>query len=200
VPSEPCAFRLWIYAEVVVTVVMGGGATVWAIKAHQSSVTLLAVWVWMSLLAAWLFRLMSDWNDFTGAAVATGAYLNTLLRRRRSSLRAAQFGGILFFSQLVVTSAWVFRELNSQSPVNLSDYLARPANLIFAIGAIVFYVWLIVYWRKLRNEIAELEELKTQFGEEIAIPSLEPQFTIRAAIAHFASRIERLKRKKLRGY
>ena len=89
-------FRIWIYLEVLVTVIAGGGVTAWAVRAQQPPVTFLAIWVWISLAAAWIFRLISDWNDFTGAAVATGSYLATLLRRLRSSRRAAEFGGILF--------------------------------------------------------------------------------------------------------
>jgi hypothetical protein len=191
-------FRLLIYSEVAVTVVMGGGAIFWALRAHQTSVTLLAVWVWISLAAAWLFRLFNDWNDFTGVAVATGSYLAVLRRRLRSNLRAAEFGGLLFFVQLGVTSAWVFRELNRQSPISLREYLALPTNIVFAIGTVVLCVWLVLYRRKLKKEIAQLEKLKPELDEESISPSLKPVPTIPAVIAHAISNLERLRKKKLR--
>jgi hypothetical protein len=191
-------FRLWIYAELMVTVLMGGGAIFWALRAHQTSVTLLAIWVWISLAAAWLFRLFNDWNDFTGVAVATGSYLAILRRRLRSNLRAAEFGGVLFFVQLGVTSAWVFRELRCQSPISLREYLALPANIVFAIGTVVFCVWLVLYRRKLKKEIAELKKLQPELDEESISPSLKPISNIPTVIAHAISNLEKLRKKKLR--
>jgi hypothetical protein len=181
-------FRLWIYAEVAVTVCMGGGATFWALKAHQTSISLLVAWVWISLAAAWTFRLINDWNDFTGVAVAAGSYLTILLRRLRSNVRAAEFGGVLFFVQLAVTSTWVFREINSHSPVSLQAYLALPANIIFAIGTVVFCVWLVLYRRKLHTEIAQLQKLQAGFDD----PSPAP-FPERAA-ALFRRRLKKKRR------
>jgi hypothetical protein len=166
-------FRLWIYLEVLVTLVMGGGAAIWAIGAHETPVTLLAIWVGISLAAAWIFRFINDWNDFTGPAVATGSYLATLLRRSRSSLRAAEFGGVLFFVQLAVTSIWVFRELNRRGQISLGAYLLLPANIVFALGTIAFVVWLIRYRSRLHREIASLEAMQAEFSDDsaVAIPA-----------------------------
>jgi len=161
-------FRVWIYLEVLVTVLMGGGFTMWAVRAHQTPVTVLAIWVWLSLAAAWVFRLISDWNDFTGAAVATGSYLAVLLRRLRSSLRAAEFGGVLFVVQLIVTSLWAFVELNRQGHVSLGDYLALPANVVFAFGTVAFAFWLVRYRRRVRWEIGELEKMGKELGNDAA--------------------------------
>ena len=147
-------FRLWLCAEVAVTVVMGGGASWWAWQSHQASVTALAVWVWISLTAAWIFRFFNDWNNFGGSP------LTTLRRRLHSNLRAAQFGGVLFFVQLFATSAWVFRELN----ISLRNYLALPTNIVFAVGTVVFCVWLFHYCRKLKNELAELAKMEDEFA------------------------------------
>ncbi len=140
-------FRLWIYAELLVTVVMGGGALLRAARAQQASVTMLAVWVWISLAAAWLFRFINDWSDLTGAATQTDSFAPVLIRRLRSNLRAAEFGGVLFFVQLFVTSAWVFRQV----PVTPTAVLA------IASGTVVFVIWLVRHRRRLKREIAELE-------------------------------------------
>ncbi len=155
-------FRLWLWGEVAVTIVMGGGAVLWAAQSHQTYVTVLAVWVWISLAAAWVFRFFNDWNNFTGAAVPTGSHLAILRRRLRSNLRAARFGGALFFVQLFVTSAWVFLELN----IGLRDYLMLPANVLFAFGTVVFCGWLFWYCRKLKSELAELAKLEDEFAGE----------------------------------
>lgn len=165
-------FRLVLYAEVLVTVTMGGGATLWAIRSHETSGTLLAVWVWMSLAATWLFRFFNDWTDFTGATVATESYLPVLLRRLRSNLRASGFGGILFFVQLFVTSGWVFRALNQQSPITLNDFLQLPANIVFELGTVAFVLWLVHHRRRLRRKIADLEKLRAELVDEPA--SLPP--------------------------
>jgi hypothetical protein len=197
-------FRAWIYLEVLVTVVMGGGATIWAVRAHQTPVTLLAIWVWISLAVAWLFRLISDWNDFTGAAVATGSYLATLLRRLRSSVRAAEFGGVLFFVQLLVTSTSVFRELNRQGHVGIREYLALPPNVVFAIGSVGFVVWLVRYRRRLRREIAELERMRVELGGDCAAPVAGGKISNywseiwESMIANGLDRLGRLRKKRMR--
>ncbi len=154
-------FRLWIYLEVLVTIVMGGGFTIWAWQARQPAITYLTIWVWVSLAIAWIFRLINDRNDFTGAAVATGSYLATLLRRHRSSLRAAVFGGVLYVVQIVVTYTWLYRELSRQG--RASELL--PTNIVLVLGTLVFAAWLLRYRRKLHWEIAELEKLQSELGD-----------------------------------
>jgi len=189
-------FRLWIYAEIVVTAAAGGGTTVWAANARQTSVTLLAVWVWIALAIAWLFRLVNDWNDFTGVAVATDSFLRILLRRLRSNLRASSFGGIGFLVQLLVMSAWVFRELNRNSHVGLRDYLALPANIMWGFGTVVFYVWLVRYQRRLRSEIAELERLRGELGDESMDEPIKDKAGSFPVVAHAASLLDRFSKKR----
>ena len=160
-------FHLWIYAEVAVTIIVGGGALCWSIRAHQRAFTALTV---VAIAAPWLFRLTNDWNDFSGATTTTDSYLNILLRRLRSNLRSADFSAVLFFVLLGLMSAWGFREWNRESPLTLGEYLALPANIAVAIGTSVFYVWLILYRRKLQKEIHQLEQLQKEFAEEPAAP------------------------------
>ena len=184
-------FRLWIYWEVLVTVVMGGGFTIWAWQARQPGVTYLAIWVWVSLAIAWIFRLINDWNDFSGAAVATGSYLATLLRRYRSNLRAATFGGILFFVQLAVTYTWVYREVSHQG--RASELL--PKNIVLVLGTLVFMTWLIRYRSKLRREIAELERLQIELG---ASPLAEGYHPLESLIAHANEQLVLIRKKWMR--
>jgi hypothetical protein len=188
-------FRLIIYSEIAVTVVAGGGATIWALNSHQTSVTLLAIWIWISIAAAWLFRLKNDWNDFTGVAVATGSYLNTLLRRLRSNLRAADFSGILFAVQLCATSAWVFSERNGQSHITLRDYLSLPPNIFFAVGTVAFYIWLFFYRRKLQTQIQDLTKLQLELGDQ---PGIDQSPTLPTVLDHALGTLHRLRKRKLR--
>lgn len=183
-------FRFWIYAEIAVTVVTGGGASLWALRTHQSSVTVLAVWVWISLAAAWLFRLINDWNDFTGVTVATGSYLNILLRRLRSNRRAAEFGGVLYFVQLAVTSTWVFRELN----IGLRAFLLLPANILFAVGTVVFCVWLELYRHKLQTEIAQLQKLQSDSEEQLPSGSGANPAVFAQVIGNLQQRLKKILR------
>lgn len=184
-------FYLWLCAEVAVTLVMGVGAIVWAWQSRQSSVTALAVWVWIAIAAAWIFRFFNDWNNFTGVAVATGSHLAILRRRLRSNLRAAQFGGVLFFVQLFVTSAWVFRQLHT----SIHDYLELPANIIFAAGTVVFCVWLFWYCRKQKNEIAELSKLEEDDSASAPASPVQP---FPAFLAQAINNLTRFRKHRLR--
>ena len=184
-------FRLWIYLEVLVTVVMGGGFTIWAWQTRQPAVTYLAIWVWVSLAIVWIFRLINDWNDFTGAAVATGTYLATLLRRHRSNLRAATFGGVLFFVQLAVTYTWVYLELSHQE--RAAELL--PTNIVVVLGTLLFVAWLLRYRSRLRREIAELEKLQSELGDS---PIVKGNHPLESLIAHLNEELVLIRKKWLR--
>lgn len=180
-------FRLWVYTEIAVTLI----ATVFAICIHQRALTVLLA---VSIAAAWLFRLLNDWNNFTGVATATGSYLNTLLRRLRSNKRAAEFGGVLYFVQLPIVSALVFRDLN----IPLRAYLLLPANIFIACATVAFVIWLAVYRHNLKNQILELEKQQTEWeGPELILATPKNSLTISALLAQTLTNLERF-RKKLR--
>ena len=178
-------FRLWIYTEIAVTI----AAIFFAIWIHQRAVTVLIA---VSIAAAWLFRLLNDWNDFTGVATATGSYLNILLRRLRSNKRAAEFGGVLYFVQLPIVSSWAFRDLN----ITLREYLLLPANLFVACATVAFFIWLAVYRHRLQTQILEMEKLQEELGHDDTKASSEAS----AIITHILARWEEFRKNKLRGY
>jgi hypothetical protein len=156
VKRESRRMRLMLYADLVITVIAGSLGTVWAMASERPAMRFLAIWVWTSLLITWMFRLMNDKGNWSGAAPDTEAFLHLSVRRRRASLRAVKFGLVLYLAQMAVVSSCVYWEGNRQSPMNIWTYLILTRSLVVWFCAAVFLLWMIWYGR---GKKAELEHL-----------------------------------------
>src|SRR5215471_13179989 len=92
--------RIGLAGEVLVTAVIGGGATWQALLDGSSENVVLAVAVWLFIAVAWTFGLSVRRGSWSPSAANTSAYLDLSLRRCRGNLRAATFGSILYCSEM----------------------------------------------------------------------------------------------------
>jgi hypothetical protein len=157
--------RVMLIADICVTVVMGGAAIAWAATSKQPSVRMLATWVWMTLIAAWLFRWLNDRGNWTGAAPNTEAFLDLLQRRYKSSLGSLQFGYVLGVVQLLFSSAWVYVELNRNSHITIGQFITLKANLAAWSCAVLLFIGAVRFSRKLQRELAYVERLRSDWTE-----------------------------------
>ena len=156
--------RTMLVADIGVTVVMGGAAIAWAMTPKQPPVRLLASWVWMTLIAAWLFRWFNDRGNWTGAAPNTEVFLELLQRRYRASLRSLKFGYALGVVQLLFSSAWVYFELNRNAPITILQFLTLKANLAAWSCALLLFVGAVRFSRKLERELAYVRQLRSDWA------------------------------------
>lgn len=155
--------RFMLIADICVTVAMGGAAIAWAVVSKQPSVRMLATWVWLTIIAAWLFRWLNDRENWAGAAPNTEAFLELLQRRYKSSLGSLQFGYVLGVVQLLFSSAWVYLELNRSSHITIWQFITLKANLAAWSCAVLLFIGAVRLSRKLRRELAYVERLRSDW-------------------------------------
>jgi len=154
--------RITLASEIVVTVVIGGGATALAVRAPQAEYLVLAAVVWLLFAAAWTFGLVTRRGLWSPGAPDTAAFLELSIRRCRSRIKAAAFGTVLYFVEIVFCLTWIYQhDARSQvSPVRA--FLGSTTVLAVSFVTVVFVAWIIMYRRRLRRELACLLDLQRE--------------------------------------
>ncbi len=142
--------RLMVALEVLVTVVIGGGSTVWAAMERRTEMLVLTAAVWLFIAAAWTFAIGSRKGTWTPAAPTTAEFVQLSIRRCRTRLASARFGLWLYFVEMGFCLAWLYRDRARRVPA--------PA-IIFAVVTPLFLTGLARYRRKTQAELAGLLEL-----------------------------------------
>ena len=145
--------RLVVALEVLVTVVLGGGATVLAVMDPRAEMVILAAAVWVFLGAAWAFATMNRRGSWSPATVSTAEFVDLSIRRCRNNLASAGFGAGLYFAEMAFCLTWLYWDPARRGPL--------PA-MIFAVATPVFLVGLVRYRRRKRAELERLLELQRQ--------------------------------------
>ena len=138
--------RMMLVGDIAVTVIMGGGATVWALNSDRPSVRLLAAWVWFTILIAWIFRYFNNRGNWTGAAPSTDAFFEAWVKRCREMQRNLIFGIALGIVQFVVCSAWVSRELQHTRGTTLRQLAtSTPMDVVWLCAALLLGLGLLAF-------------------------------------------------------
>jgi hypothetical protein len=165
--------RIMLAGDIAVTVIMGGGAAVWALNSDRPSVRLLVVWVWFTIAAAWIFRYFNNRDNWTGAAPSTDAFFEAWAKRCRETQRNLLFGIGLGMVQLVVCSAWVNRELHMRTGITLRQFVTLAPMTVVWLCAALLFVWAFWLSRKVRAEWIYVQRLKLDWenGEVASVHS-----------------------------
>lgn len=143
--------RLMLALEVLVTVTMGGGSTLWAAVEPRAEMLVLAGAVWLFLAAAWTVAIVTRRGAWSPAALTTAEFVELSIRRCRGKLAGARFGVWLYFAEVAFCLTWLYRDPARRVPA--------PA-IVFAVVTPVFLMGLARYRRKTRAELAGLLELQ----------------------------------------
>jgi hypothetical protein len=150
--------RIMLAGDILVTVVIGGGATLLAARSPRLDMLLLAGATWLFIAIAWVFRLVVSRGLWSPPAMDTGAFVELLIRGCRAKLAATWFGGGLFICEIAFCFTWIHGH-SWQGP-GLSTWL-----IVVAIS-IAFFAFLAWYRRRKRAELAWLLGLRTAGGPE----------------------------------
>ncbi|MEI9976016.1 MAG: hypothetical protein WDO73_30530 [Ignavibacteriota bacterium] len=142
--------RLTLAAEVLVTVTIGGGSTLWAAVDPQAEMLVLAGAVWLFLAAAWTVAIVTRRGTWSPAAITTADYVDLSIRRCRGKLAAIRFGIALYFAEMVFCLTWLYRDPERRVPT--------PA-IIFGIVTPIFLVGVERIRRRTQSELDRLREL-----------------------------------------
>lgn len=145
--------RLTVALEVLVTVTVGGGFTLWTAMDPRVEMLVLAGAVWLFLAAAWTSAAVTRRGAWSPAALTTAEFVDLSVRRCRGRLAALHFGFWLYFAEMAFCLTWLYRDPARRVPA--------PA-ILFAVVTPVFLAGLARYRRKTRAELASLLELRRQ--------------------------------------
>ena len=143
--------RLLLALEVLTTVVLGGGWTVWATMHRSTEMVVLCAAVWLFFGAAWTFTILNRRGTWSPMTVSTAEFLDLSIRRCRTRLASSGFGAVLYFVEMAFSLTWLYWDPARRRPL--------PA-IIFSVATPVFLVVLVRYRRKTRAELERLLELQ----------------------------------------
>ena len=147
--------RIMMAADILVTVVIGGGVTTLAVRAPQPAMVLLAAATWLFIAAAWAFALKVNRGLWAPAAVDTATFIELSIRRCRARLASTVFGAGLFVCEMAFCLGWIYRYS--------AHHMPWLAWLFLGLATLAFFAALVWYRRRKRAELAWL--LKIASGE-----------------------------------
>jgi hypothetical protein len=148
--------RIQVAGEILVTLLMGGATTGWAILSWQADVAVLAAATWVFLAAAWGFSVLSRRRCWSPVALTTAAFVDLSIRRCRGSIAVTTFGAVLYFAELLFCLAWVYRYSGRQRFLTLGAFLG--SDRVLAVWACTVLFLSVLYWYRRRKQ-RELREL-----------------------------------------
>lgn len=146
--------RLMLIAEVLVTVVLGGG-TIWlAASRRQTDLAVLSGATWVFLAVAWGFGTWNRRGAWRPVALTSAAYLEVSVRRCRSAIRSVVFGMALFVVEMLFCLGWIYHRRGN------GTFLYSPAMMAAGAATVVFFVGSLVYRARKRGELGRLLQLE----------------------------------------
>jgi heme A synthase len=152
VARQSLFMRIMVIADILVTLVIGGGTLVFALRDPRPATAILAAATWLFIAAAWIFALSNAKNAWSPSASTTSAFLDISIRRSRANLRALTFGAILYVVEMAFCLSWVHRE---------SGYWSRSLTIAITLITLILAALLIVFRKKKRADLSYLLQLQS---------------------------------------
>ena len=158
--------RVSFWASVAVTVLIGGGTTLWAAVSGESAVVLLLAAVWLFIGITWATSIHLDRMRSSSKPLAetTSAFLEFAIhscrvRRQGIAVAAALYAG--FFSFMM---AWKYRQLAAEMPLEIGTYLTSGRVMTQCAITAVLAVVALGRRRRLNRELHHLMTLRQRLG------------------------------------
>jgi hypothetical protein len=151
--------KLSLIAPISVTVGVGGGMTLLALRGEHPLHLALAIETWVFIAVIWAGCLWIARGTWRPLADTTAAFVDISIRRRIANRRGATFGLCLYVFQLLIMKLIVGR----MTSASLVDSLTSPHMIMFGwIGLPIICVAFYRFRRRQRAELARLLELERQ--------------------------------------
>jgi hypothetical protein len=148
--------RLARIAETVTTLVMGGGATAWAVAASRSDVTVLAIAVWLFIAIAWTASLVLSRGMWQPVTETTAAFVDISILRCVRRLQAIWIQAALYVVILTFDLIWIYYY---RAETSVIEFLLQPIVLVWLLVVTPFAAAAAMWSR--RRLLRELNNLKT---------------------------------------
>ena len=151
--------RLNMLASIAVTVIMGGGTSLWAIRSGEPNLLVIAGAVWIFIAVAWVLRVQLERQRGPRPFSDTSAaFLDYAIRSRRAGLRAIAVSAVLYVVWFIILLALRYRV--SAGVPDFWTYLSSPRILTFVAISGVLGVLAAVQRRRLDRELRNLIALR----------------------------------------
>lgn len=152
--------KLAMIGPIIVTVVAGGGSVLTALESRRIEDFVLAAGIWVFILSVWLGWLWISRSSWRPLTESTKAYLDLSIQRCISTLRALYFGAALYVIGFASMLIWKMYYFSSA----WRNVLTSGTVLCFAfvVTPVLLYM-LIVFSRKKRSELANLQRTRFEF-------------------------------------
>ena len=157
VARQSLYMRIVLIAEILVTLVIGGGTVLLARWNPHPAMLILAAATWLFITAAWIFALSNRKNAWSPATATNSAFLDISIRRCRLNLRSATFGAILYAVEMTFCLSWIHHESGSLSSTLIA---------VIALVTLIFATTLIWYRKKKRSDLSYLLSLQIDLTAE----------------------------------
>jgi hypothetical protein len=164
VERETRAMRRFVFGEIAITIVFGGGSLLWAALSPRTDALVLALGVWAFIAMAWTISFLLRRGAWAPVTATTTAFLELSIlrcRRRRESIVAQS---VLYVLIVGFDLTWI--------------YFARPSRAASGVAAFltsgeIAWVWVVTLvlaacalWqrRRLEREFAMLTRLQQQIA------------------------------------
>lgn len=114
-------------AEIATTLVMGGGATVWALTTSRTEAAVLAIAVWVFLAIAWTASLLLSRGTWQPVTATTAAFVEISILRCVRRLQAIWIQAALYVVILTFDLIWIYYYREESS---VFEFLRRPTVLV----------------------------------------------------------------------
>lgn len=127
-----------LVAPILVTIGVGGGMILRALRSDEPIDVVLAVETWVFIAVTWVGSLWVARGTWRPLADTTAAFIDVSIRRRQANLRAVKLGVCLYMGQL---AAVVF-VLAAMSPDGMAPEFPIGAVAVGALGGAGLYYWI----------------------------------------------------------
>jgi hypothetical protein len=161
--------KIGLISDTLVTVVMGGGTTLWALRSPERDAGLVAAATWLFLAVAWGCVLTTNRGLWAPSALDTAAFIGLSVGRGRAALAATWFAAGLFVSEVAFGLGWAYKH-SIQRHTPLLGWLwfsSLRIDLVW-ICTVGFFIAMLWYRRKKRAELTSLLNLRREMTTETA--------------------------------
>ncbi len=155
--------KIGLICDAVVTVVMGGGTTTWALMSANADVWTVAVATWFFLAAAWAFVLTVNRGLWSPSALEASAFVDLSIRRCRSALSTTWFAVVLFLAEIVFGLSWAYLHSLKEHSALLPWLLFGSVRIDIVWVLTIAFLGAVAWYRKRKlGELARLVDLRAQ--------------------------------------
>jgi len=165
VERQSRSMKISLAGDILVTIVIGGGSTAWALLSSQKDAGYVAFGAWMFIAAAWMFVLMTNRGLWSPSAMDAASFMDLSIRRCRASLAATWFAATLFVAETVFGLGWVYRHADLHESIRRWLLFSSIRIDLVWISTIAFAAGLLWFRARKKRELARLLDLRRGMEE-----------------------------------